>query len=119
MRQKEYLTELEGISIDNKAVDRVESVYGCTLPTVIKQIVSYSKESIFFDNGFRILSFAEILDAQADLHVDFKALKLVPIVDCGENDFIVYHTSDNSWSKLNIVDEIIFKKRTSLTDLFV
>lgn len=118
MTREEYLIGLESMPIDNNIVNRVEVIYDCALPIVVKQMISYSKESVFFDNGFRILSLAEILNAQADLHVDFRALKLVPIIDCGDNDFIVYHISDNSWSKFNIVDEIIFKKRRLLTDLF-
>ncbi|WP_297870034.1 hypothetical protein [uncultured Oscillibacter sp.] len=118
MTRKEYLVKLESVSINNDVVHCVEAMCGLTLPTMVKQMLSFSKESVFFDDEFRTLSLAEILDAQADLHVDFKDLGLIPVVDCGENDFIVYHTSDDSWSKYNIVDETIFKKRPQLKDLF-
>lgn len=118
MTRKEYLTKLDGVSINDDFVRCVEAVYGHALPTVVKQMLSFSKESVFFDDEFRTLSLAEVLDAQADLHVDFKALGLVPVVDCGENNFIVYHIGDDSWSKYNIVDETIFKKRSQLRDLF-
>lgn len=118
MTRKEYLTKLESVSINDDVVRCVEAVYGHTLPIVVKQILSFSKESVFFDDEFRTLSLAEILDAQADLHIDFKALGLVPVADCGENNFIVYHTDNDSWSKYNIVDETVFKKRPQLKDLF-
>ena len=118
MTRKEYLTKLENVSINDDVVRCVETVYGHALSKVVKQMLSFSKESVFFDDEFRTLSLAEVLDAQADLHVDFKALGLVPVVDCGENDFIVYHAGDGSWSKYNIVDETIFKKKPQLKDLF-
>lgn len=118
MTRKEYLTKLEGVSINDDAVRCVEAIYGHTLPPIVKQMLSFSKKSVFFDDEFRTLSLAEILDAQADLHVDFKALGLVPVADCGENNFIVYHADDDSWSKYNIVDKTIFKKRPQLKDLF-
>lgn len=118
MTRKEYLTKLESVSVNDDVVRCVEAVYGHALPMVVKQMLSFSKESVFFDDEFRTLSLAEVLDAQADLHVDFKALGLIPVADCGENDFIVYHMCDDSWSKFNIVDETIFKKRPQLRDLF-
>lgn len=118
MTRREYLAKLENVSINDDVVRCVEAVYGYALPTVVKQMLSFSKESVFFDDEFRTLSLAEVLDAQADLHVDFKALGLVPVADCDENDFIVYHMGDDSWSKYNIVDETVFKKRPQLKDLF-
>lgn len=119
MTRKEYLNKLEKVSINVEIVNCVEAVYGHTLPTVIKQMLSFSKESVFFDDEFRTLSLSEILDAQADLHVDFKALGLIPVIDCGENDFIVYYFNDDSWSKYNIIDELSFKKRALLKDLLM
>lgn len=32
---------------------------------------------------------------------------------------IVYYINDDSWSKYNIIDELAFKKRTSLEDLLI
>ena len=36
----------------------------------------------------------------------------IPLIDCGENDFIVYHFVDKIWSKFNIIDETVFKKNS-------
>ena len=57
------------------------------------------------------------MDASADLHVDFAALSLLPLFDCGENDFAAYHLDDDTWSYYNITDGSIFKKRGSLQEL--
>ena len=52
-----------------------------------------------------------------DLHVSFRDKEIIPLIDCGENDFIVYHFMDKIWSKFNIIDETVFKKKNSLEEL--
>lgn len=42
---------------------------------------------------------------------------MIPVIDCGENDFIVYHTAEGNWSKFNIIEECVFKKRATLGEL--
>ncbi len=49
-----------------------------------------------------------------DLHVSFKDKEIIPLIDCGENDFIVYHFMDKIWSKFNIIDETVLRRRTAL-----
>lgn len=117
MTKKEYLENIFNATIDNSKVDKIESVYGKNLPDLLKKIISNCEEAVFFDDNVRVLSYMEIIDAESDLHVQFSTKGLIPIVDCGENDFIVYHINDNIWSKFNIVDETVFKKKESLEDL--
>ena len=117
MTKKEYIDQLPKKMIDAKKVEKVQSVYGAKFSETVKKIISNSDESIFFDDDYRILSYQEILDAESDLHVNFKDKGIIPIADCGENDFVVYHFIDNSWSKFNINDEVIFKRRATIEEL--
>lgn len=117
MTKKEYMKQLPDKPIDAKKVEEIEAIYHAKLPELIKKMVSNADESIFFDDDDRILSYKEIADAQVDLHVNFKSMGMIPLADCGENDFIVYHFADGSWSKFNIVDETVFKKRNALDEL--
>ena len=117
MDKKEYLEWIKRVKIDWEKVEKINGLYGVEMPMIIKQIISESGKSIFFDDGVRILSFEEIVAAEKDLHIEFKAKGMIPIVDCGENDFIVYHFNDNIWSKFNIVDESVFKKKKSIEEL--
>lgn len=119
MTRKEYLNRLNGVAIKRDLVGRIETVYCCNLPTEIQQMISFSPESVFFDDDYRVLSLPEVLAAQDDLHVDFKGAGMIPIIDCGDNDFIVYHICDKNWSKFNIVDETVFKRRPSLAELLI
>ena len=100
MEKKEYLLKVRQAEIDSEKVEKVTKLYGAEMPDIIQRIVSYGQEAVFFDDGVRVLAYEEIIDAE-----------------CGENDFIVYHFNDNIWSKFNIVDESVFKKKKSIEEL--
>lgn len=117
MTSKEYIMLLNEHKNDSITVKKIEKKYGTTLPNIIKRIISCSDETVFLDNDYRILSVNEVENAENDLHVNFKEKGIIPIVDCGDNDFIVYHFNDDFWSKFNIIDEIIFKKKESFEDM--
>ena len=61
--------------------------------------------------------YKEILNAEQDLHVDFKSNRIIPVADCGDNDFAVYYLDKCKWSRFNIIDETAFKERTTLEDV--
>ena len=117
MTRKEYIVAISKCNIDSDVISKIEIAYGCLLPASIKRMLSYSEESVFFDDDYRTLSAAEILDAEKDLHVDFVSLRMIPVIDCGENDFIVYHTAEGNWSKFNIIEECVFLKKATLDEL--
>ena len=117
MTKKEYINRLKSISFDIEKVSKIEKLYGFKLPAQAKSILSTNEEAEFFDDGTRILSYQEVVDAEHDLHVDFNALGIIPIADCGDNDFIVFNSKENIWSKFNIVDETEFKKKATLEEL--
>ena len=117
MTRKEYFDRLESVAVDKEKVGIVNELYGTELPEILQKIVSTADEPGFLGDGLRILSFDEVINAESYLHVDFKGKKVIPVADCGENDFVVYHFDDSTWSKFNITDEIVFKIRTSITDL--
>lgn len=117
MDKKEYLAKLEAVSIDAKKVEKIGELYSVDLPEILQKIISFAKETVFFDDGSRILSYDEIVDAEKDLHIEFKRKGIIPVADCGENDFIVYHYNDSIWSKFNIIDESVFKKKKTIEEL--
>ena len=39
-------------------------------------------------------------------------------IDTGDNDFIVYHAEDDTWSKFNIIEECHFKVKKSFYEFF-
>ena len=117
MTKKDYLDKVIGYNYDEKKLKIIHEMYSDQLPEILEKIISNSDEAVFFDDGTRILSYSEILDAEKDLHIEFKDKGLIPISDCGDNDFIVYDFINKIWAKFNIADEILFKKRSSLDEL--
>ena len=115
----EYLLKVSNVEkIDTGMVGVIQKKYGQELPEIVKKIVSYGKDTVFLENDLRVLSASEIIQAEEDLHVNFSEKQFLPVADCGENNFIVYHFADNSWSKFNINDESVFKTRKTLDELF-
>lgn len=117
MTREEYLQVIGKCKINNSKVNEIENIYGKEIPDIIQRMISYSDDSIFFDDDWRTLSFSEIAEADSDLHTAFIEKGFIPIVDCGENDFIIYHFADGIWSKYNIIEECIFKKKHLLEEL--
>lgn len=117
MTKKEYLQKLSKVKVDEEKVLKVNAIYHTELPEILQKIISDNDETIFFDDAGRVISLEEMVEAEQDLHIDFKGKGIIPLIDCGENDFIVYHFRAKLWSKFNIIDETVFQKRESLEEL--
>lgn len=118
MNTKEFFLGLNDVQVNSSLVDSIENLYGCVIPDIIRKAVSLTTETIFFDDNTRLMSNSEILEAEKDLHVEFVKKGILPFIDCGDNDFIVYHFTKNKWSKYNIIDDVSFKIKDSLLELF-
>ena len=118
MTGKEYINSLKEVNFDTEMIEKVSDIYSGDFPDIVKKLISNAKEPVFLDNDYRIFSFDEILDAETDLHVSFSDKGILPLVDCGDNDFIVYQYMEMLWSKFNITDEIVFSKKNSFDEFF-
>lgn len=118
MTRKEFLVYIKTVTVIEKNVAAVEEKYSERLPELIEKIVSCANECVFFDDGWRLLSIREIVDASEDLHVNFVEQKILPLFDTEDNDFIVYHFEKNNWSKFNIIDGCHFKRKQKLEEYF-
>ena len=118
MKLKDTLTALNQQSVEAKNIGEIESVYETKLNDTVKRLVSISKKSVSYDDFslLRSLSLKEILEASADMQVDFVSLRLLPLFDAGDNDYIVYDLNEKGWCMFNIADEIKFSKKSSLLD---
>ena len=118
MTSAECLHKIQKTDVDNKVAKTLAKVYGPDIPTIVEQIVTLFKSGGFV-NDYRFLSLDEIEYAEDDLHVDFKKRRFVPLIDCGDNDFIVYDYYNEKWMMFNIVEKVSFKKKQHLADILV
>ena len=114
----ECLHKIETTKVDRKVVSTLSKTYTTDIPAIIEQIVSLFKSGGFV-GSYRFLSLDEIEYAEDDLHVDFKKRNIIPLVDCGDNDFIVYDYCNEKWMMFNIVEKVAFKKKPNFDDLLV
>ena len=118
MTVTECLQKIQKTKVDRKVVNTLSKVYASDIPAIIEQIVTLFKSGGFV-GSYRFLSLDEIEYAEDDLHVDFKKRNIIPLVDCGDNDFIVYDYCSEKWMLFNIVEKVAFKKKPNFDDLLV
>lgn len=85
-----------------------------------KLVCAVQSEPVFFndDNFYRLLALQEILDAESDMNVLFKKIGVLPLIDCGDNDYLSYDFKKYNWCKFNIVEEFKYSSRKSVLDFF-
>ncbi len=101
-------------------VSKIESAFGCSLSPECKRVLSFNEGGEIFDDDDirRLMSTSEILSASQELHVDFPAVGIVPVVDCGDNDFAAYNFNKGKWCKYNIVENCMFSEKASFAQLW-
>lgn len=116
MTVSSYMKKVSATQIDSELVTKIAKAYNAKLPELVGKLVTISGAGEFVAR-YRFLSYSEIYYAEDDLGISLRKKKIVPIVDCGDNDFIVYNAADAVWQMYNIVDEIGFSKTKDLADL--
>lgn len=113
----EYIDKIQQLERHVALINDIEDRYQMSLPEVLKDIISNSREPVFLEDDVRILSISEILNANKTLSVDFIALGMIPFADCYDNDFAVY-CRDGKWAIFNIIDECKFDETDDILNLF-
>ncbi len=122
MKIKEFIQQIYNKEYDNNNLRQIEKKFGEVCNEEARALISQLRldAPIFFDGEdfYRIVSLQEILDASADMNVDFETRKIFPLIDCSENDFISFDTKEQLWCKFNIVDEFQYSKKNSILEYF-
>ena len=113
----DLIKSISDTSIISEKVAKIQDNYEDVFPEFIQKLLSFVDDVVFLDNSYRLLSYDEILNAEKELGVEFSKLGILPLIDCGDNDFISYGTKDGNWFLFNIVDEVRFDEKESLSEL--
>ena len=76
--------------------------------TELNEIISLVREQpIFFDNNTkRLLSMDEILNYKTELNIN---IEIIPLVDEGDNSFLVFNEKENKFQMCDISSELCYK----------
>lgn len=112
------IKKIHATEVDSDVANTLFKTYGPNIPAIVKQVATLFKTGGFV-GGYRFLSLDEIEYAEDDLHVNFKKRNIIPLVDCGDNDFIVFDYRSEKWMVFNIVEMVAFKMKPALEDLLI
>lgn len=80
----------------------------------LNKILSYvEEEPIFFSQEKRLLSLAEILNYKEEVDTE---LNIIPLVDCYDNNFLVYNLEENQFQIIDVSDDFIWNRLESISD---
>ena len=113
MREKEFLRMVKSTEVDKSIVARVEKKYGPIKPDVVRKILSLSSKRITVGD-LRLLSTTEIVCFEDVANVNLSDMKLLPVFDAFDNDFVVYGLKEGTWSMFNIADRVEFNEAKTL-----
>ena len=120
MTRAEFMDSVKKAKVDGVVEQQIKDVYCKTeIPELILKIFStYKKSELFDENESRTISLSELLCAEERIGVPFRSIQVIPVVDLGDNDYIVYDGKEKAWFVYNIVDEIFFDASASFEELF-
>lgn len=120
MNRKDYLDKVNQIHIDKGVEKKIISAYGNHVPEFIIKAYSYSQAPELFDeNESRTLSLNEIVNAEKDFCVSFNSVGIIPFIEVGCDDYIVYDINMEKWCLYNIIDEVLFDRTECFSELFL
>ena len=120
MNRNEFLSEIKTGFKKEEVEKKLTDVYKQEMPGEIVSILSiYKVPECFEDKEIRTLSLREVLNAEEDFGVPFKSKGIVPIVDVGDNDYLVYNCKTKEWALYNVVDQLLFQQSKAFDELFM
>ncbi len=111
---QDIITEL---SMFDPVTTEFEKMYAVLLPMEVKMLLKdYEGQFMQMGEGehYRILDKEEILDTEQHLGLDCVKMGVIPLIDCKDNNFLVYNAEKNLFEMINIVDGMPFNSYSTL-----
>ena len=90
MNYKDFLATIRYNAENANKVKQIEQLYSAIIPDAVACIISNLDKTVFLDSEsfVRLLDYQEVLDAEADLNVEFVSKGIIPLFDLGDNDYL-------------------------------
>lgn len=120
MKLTDEIRNVNAIEIDEEFIDKVEEVYSCKLPELVKHILSIPHRQGGYEErpgSLRKLGNDMILEASEEMQSDFKGSYLVPIFDFFDNDYLCYDYAKNTWCMYHTVSGQVYNGHENILEL--
>ena len=113
---------MSSLPADNVEIEELEKAYSEKLPEDLLKIYSITSGGfVQIDeyDSWRLYNPKEIKGASDELHIDFINLRIMPIFDCKDNNFICFDFNSKKYRMYNIVTEMDFDEAEELSYFFL
>lgn len=117
MDVNQYVDLIRNNNVNDKVVTKLEELYGFSLTDALKHIVSVEMDDYFISDKYRVISAKEMLSTEYFIGVDLTKLNMIPLVDCMDDDYIVFNFANQKFEMYHIYDEISFVEGSSLEEM--
>ncbi len=118
MNIQQYLELIKITEINPTAIESFEQVFKFKPNDYLEHLLSVEMNDYFIGDEYRVISLKEILNPQGFFGVDFVDLKMIPLVDLMDGDYIIYNIQSEMYEAYNVYDEIAFIEASSLELVF-
>lgn len=117
---KEFLKEQAKANDNLSLLNEMFKPFTIDEPSLKSIVCSLQKETVFFEDEefYRLLSLQEVLDFEKEMFVDIKTAGIIPLIDCGENNFISYCLKESCWCVFDVAEEFLYNKKQKLLEFF-
>jgi hypothetical protein len=118
MKLRDKIVSANSIPINGELVEKIEMVYSCKLPEIVRHILSIETSVDYEDrNDLSKLSDSMMLEVSSELNSGFTEINLLPIFDKYDNDYVCYDYINDLWCMFNTVNDLVFNKQKNILDL--
>ena len=119
MTKSEFVAASQTAVPNTSLVEVIRRKYSLSIPESIGKILSVLPQGGFLegDDFCRVMSSAEIASANENLHTDFASKQLLPIIDLGDNIFVVFDGNRQEFGRFSLNDELLYRHSEKLNEI--
>lgn len=120
MTKREFIFAAQNATPNASLMEALKHKYSVSFPESIGKNLSVLPQGGFLegDDFCRVMSSSEIVSANETLHTDFVGKKLIPILDLGDNVFVVFDGNRQEFGRFSLNDELVYTHSDKLEDIF-
>lgn len=119
MTKQDFIAAVQEAAPNASLIGAIERKYNVSFPESIAKILSVLPQGGFLAGSdlCRVMSTSEIILANETLHTDFVGKKLLPMLDLGDNIFVVFDSNRQVFGRFSLNDDLVYRCEEKLSDI--